>query len=45
MTNIMRDECVRSELNELGWHPVVISECETRNPDLPDIIRYRLRSK
>jgi DNA mismatch endonuclease (patch repair protein) len=37
--NVERDRLVEARLAELGWEPLVIWECETRNADL---IRERL---
>lgn len=40
--NMMRDGRVESELKALGWRPVIVWECETRQSDLNHIIRDRL---
>jgi len=41
--NIARDAAKSDRLRELGWTPLVIWECETRDPDEIDRLYWRVR--
>lgn len=44
--NVARDQRKENDLCAAGWTPVVIWECETRDPDqLPGIIRDRVMQR
>lgn len=40
--NVERDNKVQSELLDLGWKPVVIWECQTKNSSLPERLKALL---
>lgn len=41
--NVARDAAKSDRLRELGWTPLVIWECETRDPDAIDRLYWRVR--
>ena len=41
--NVARDTAKSDRLRELGWTPLVIWECETRDPDAIDRLFWRVR--